>query len=68
VDSATAPGANRRPSTRAFTAGFIVLPGGGYITAGLSSIREGQLADDRSPLVLRFLDKWRRPTAADRKP
>ena len=55
-----------RVARRAFAANFITHPGG-FISPGITSIREGQLGDDRSPLVLRYPGNWRRPTAADRK-
>ena len=49
-----------------FWSAFASLPGG-RIKAGRVWIREGQLADARSPLVRRQRDRWRKPTDADRE-
>ena len=54
-----------RIATRDFAAYFVSHPGG-FISPGITHVRKGSLADDRSPLVLRYPGNFRRPTPADR--
>ena len=55
-----------RIAREGFWVGFMTLPSG-HVAQGLTWVAEGQLADDRSVLVQRHRDHFRRPTAADRE-
>jgi hypothetical protein len=52
-------------ATEEFWAGFVSHPGG-LISPGRTLVREGMLADDRSPLVTKHRGKWRRPRKDER--
>ena len=54
-----------RIAREGFWCGFWVLPSG-HVAQGLTWVREGQLADDRSVLFRRNRDRFRRPTRAER--